>query len=223
MTHYKQGATRGAALFVTAVDDPLDAIDGAFTRVTMRPVESTDSLTAARLAAGDERALAEVFDRLAPAVYAAAVRLVADVNLAEDVVQDVFVDLWSHPDRYDAELGSLRTYLCMRARHRALDVLRSELRRLARQERRERMTSTEPQPEPIDGLLTAETIDAVRKAMRTLPPEQLQLVELAYFQGMSYRDAARVAGIPEGTAKSRLRLALTKLEKLLDHDLLESS
>lgn len=189
----------------------------------MRSVESSDCLTAARLAAGDQRALAEVFDHLAPAVYAAARRLVADVSLAEDVVQDVFVDLWSHPYRYDATLGSLRTYLCLRARHRALDLLRSELRRLARHERRERMVTAEPQGEPIDGVLTAETVDAVRKAMQTLPPEQLQLVELAYFQGLSYRDAARAAGIPEGTAKSRLRLALTKLEKLLDHELLESS
>lgn len=189
----------------------------------MPPVESSDSLLAARLAAGDERALAEIFDRLAPAVYAAAVRLVSDATLAEDVVQDVFVDLWCHPDRYDATLGNLRTYLCLRARHRALDLLRSELRRLARHERRERMISTEPQREPIDGVVAAETIGAVREAMQTLPPEQLQLVELAYFQGLSYRDAARVAGIPEGTAKSRLRLALGKLEKLLDHDLLESS
>jgi RNA polymerase sigma-70 factor (ECF subfamily) len=188
----------------------------------MRPVESSDSLTAARLAAGDELALAEVFDRLAPAVHATAMRLV-DVGLAEDVVQDVFVDLWCHPERYDATLGSLRTYLCLRARHRALDVLRSELRRLARHERRERMMSAEPDREPIDGVLTAETIGAVREAMRTLPPEQMELVELAYFQGLSYRDAARAAGIPEGTAKSRLRLALTKLEKLLDRELLESS
>lgn len=189
----------------------------------MRTVESGDSLLAARLAAGDERALAEIFERLASAVFAAALHLVADTALAEDVVQDVFIDLWCHPNRYDATLGSLRTYLCLRARHRAVDLLRSDLRRLARQDRRERMISTEPQREPIDGVVAEETWGAVRKAMRTLPPEQLRLVELAYFQGLSYRDAARVAGIPEGTAKSRLRLALNKLEKLLDHELLESS
>lgn len=191
--------------------------------VTMPPMESSDALTAARLAAGDERALNEIFAREATVVYAAAARVVADISLAEDVVQDVFVDLWSHPDRYDASLGSLRTYLCMRARHRALDLLRSELRRMARHERRERMVVAEPEPEAVDSVVSEETATEVRKAMQTLPPEQSRLVELAYFQGLSYRDAALAAGIPEGTAKSRLRLALSKLERLLDRDLLESS
>ena len=81
----------------------------------------TDTLLAARLAAGDDHALAEVFDRLAPAAYGAALRVLGNGAAAQDVVQDVFVELWSHPDRYDPAAGTLRTFLLVQARHRAAD------------------------------------------------------------------------------------------------------
>ena len=95
----------------------------------------TDALLAARLAAGDHVALAEVFDRLAPAVYSGALRVLRHHAAAQDVVQDVFVELWSRPGRYDPAAGPLRAYLTMQARHRAVDLVRSDLRRVARQER----------------------------------------------------------------------------------------
>jgi RNA polymerase sigma-70 factor, ECF subfamily len=90
-----------------------------------------DALVAARLAAGDHRALTEVVDRLGPAVYGVALRVLGYHAGAQDVVQDVFVELWSHPDRYDPSAGSLRGYLTMQARHRAVDLVRSEVRRVA--------------------------------------------------------------------------------------------
>ena len=185
-------------------------------------VESGDSLLAARLAAGDERALAELFTAAGHAVYGAAVRLVGDHAVAEDVVQDIFVDLWCNPERYDPGLGSLRTYLCVRARNRSLDLVRSELRRVARQERRERLNPSEPEPSPADHALASATAAAVRAAVELLPADQRRIVEVAYFGGLSYREAAVLLGIPEGTAKSRLRLALAKLSELLDRELLES-
>lgn len=188
----------------------------------LRAVESGDSLLAARLSAGDDRALAELFTAAGHAVYGAAVRLVGDHAVAEDVVQDVFVDLWCHPERYDPSLGTLRTYLCVRARNRSLDLLRSELRRAARQERRERLNPAEPAPTPADHALASATASAVRDAVDRLPPEQRRIVEVAYFGGLSYREAGQLLGIPEGTAKSRLRLALAKLAELLDRELLES-
>ena len=98
-------------------------------------MEGSDALLAARLAAGDDRALADVFDQLAPSVFSGALRVLGNGSAAQDVVQDVFVELWRHPDRYDPAAGSLRTYLVVLARHRAVDLLRSELRRVARQER----------------------------------------------------------------------------------------
>jgi RNA polymerase sigma factor (sigma-70 family) len=104
-------------------------------------VEGGDGLLAARLAAGDDRALAEAFDRLGPAVYRAALQVLGEGSAAQDVVQDVFVDLWRHPDRYDPAAGALRAYLTARARHRAVDLVRSELRRIARQQRHHRLTA----------------------------------------------------------------------------------
>ena len=186
-------------------------------------VEPTDALLTARLAAGDDFALAEAFDRLGPAVYGAALRVLGEWTAAQDVAQDVFVELWTHPDRYDPAAGSLRTYLTVLARHRAVYMVRSELRRIARQERNERLTPAQELRSPGDEVEAAEAAGVVRSAVRLLPDSQRQVVELAYFGGLSYREVALAVGIPEGTAKSRLRLALAKLESVLDRQLLELS
>jgi len=192
-------------------------------QASVAKMEPTDALLGARLAAGDDHALAEVFDGLAAAVYGAALRVLGDCAAAEDVVQDVFVELWTRPGRFDPGAGSLRTYLTVLARHRAVDLLRSELRRLARQERHHRLSPGQRQESPGESVAAAETAGMVRQALRALPDGQRQVVELAYFQGLSFREVAVVAGIPEGTAKSRLRLALAKLEAVLDRELLEPS
>jgi RNA polymerase sigma-70 factor (ECF subfamily) len=190
---------------------------------TVRAVESSGSFLAARLAAGDDRALAEAFDEFGPAVHAVARQILGDPAAAQDVVQDVFVDLWCHPQRYDETLGTLRTYLTLVARHRAQDAVRSELRRSAREQRHVRLVPLPPRRSPEQEVADADTASTVRAAVRTLPEDQRRAVELAYFDGLSYRDVARRIGIPEGTAKSRVRLALAKLETMLGHELLEPS
>jgi RNA polymerase sigma-70 factor (ECF subfamily) len=205
---------------VAGFADPL-LMNGLCTTVT--GVGGTDALLASRLTAGDDLALAEAFDRFGRAVYGAAQRVVGDGASAQDVVQDVFVDLWSRPDRYDPAAGPLRTYLIVLARHRAVDLVRSELRRIARQERHHRLTPGQRPQTPGDEVLAADLAAAIRDAVRTLPDGQRRVVELAYFEGLTYREVARAAGIPEGTAKSRLRLALAKLEMMLDRQLLEWS
>jgi RNA polymerase sigma-70 factor (ECF subfamily) len=186
-------------------------------------VGGTDALLASRLTAGDDLALAEAFDRFGRTVYGAAMRVMGDGASAQDVVQDVFVDLWSHPGRYDPAAGPLRTYLIVLARHRAVDLVRSELRRIARQERHHRLAPGQQPRSPGDDVLAADMAGTIRAAVRTLPDSQRRVVELAYFEGLSYREVALAAGIPEGTAKSRLRLALAKLETMLDRQLLELS
>ena len=180
-------------------------------------------MLAARLAAGDDLALAEIFDRLAPAVYGGALRVLGDDAAALDVVQDVFIELWSHPGRYDPAAGTLRTYLIVLARHRAVDLVRSELRRVARQERSYRLEPGQPAPSPCEEVMASHAAAAVRAAIRLLPDSQRRIVELAYFRGLTCREAADAVGIPEGTVKSRLRLALAKLETMLDRQLLELS
>jgi RNA polymerase sigma-70 factor, ECF subfamily len=186
-------------------------------------VEETDALLAGRLAAGDERALGEIVDRLGPVVYGAALRVLGDASAAQDVAQDVFVELWCHPGRYDPAAGTLRTYLAVLARHRAIDLIRGELRRIARQERNHRLSPGQPPSLPSDEVVAAEAASVVRAAVGLLPQSQRQVVELAYFGGLSYREVALAAGIPEGTAKSRLRLALARLETVLDRQMLDLS
>ena len=218
-----------AAVAQMCLDDPVTTMivaghcPRAGCHASVQGVEGSDALLAARLTAGDERALADAFDRLAPSVFGGALRVLGNGSAAQDVVQDVFVELWSHPDRYDPAAGSLRTYLTVLARHRAVDLLRSELRRVARQERHYRLTPADPAGSASDEVLAAETASAVRAAVQLLPDGQRQVVELAYFEGMTCREVASAMGIPEGTAKSRLRLAMAKLETVLDRQLLESS
>jgi RNA polymerase sigma-70 factor, ECF subfamily len=217
------------ALAQLCLDDPPMALTvaehcrRAGSRASVQGVEGSDALLAARLAAGDDRALADVFDQLAPSVYGGALRVLGNGTAAQDVVQDVFVELWSHPERYDPAAGSLRTYLIVLARHRAVDLMRSELRRVARQERHYRLTPANPPGTASDEVMAAETASVVRAAVRLLPDGQRQVVELAYFEGLTCREVASAMGIPEGTAKSRLRLAMAKLESVLDRQLLEST
>jgi RNA polymerase sigma-70 factor (ECF subfamily) len=203
--------------------DAPEALSLSRNGATVPEMNAADSLLMARLAAGDDSALAEAFDLLGPVVYGAALRVLGQRSAAQDVVQDVFVELWRRPDRYDPELGSLRSFLFMKARHRAMDVGRSELRRNARHERHHRLTPAQRQPSPCEQVTDADAAREVRAAIRLLPVDQRQVVELAYYEDMTCREVAVAAGIPECTAKSRLRLALAKLAMMLDRELLESS
>ncbi len=184
---------------------------------------SSDAALVARLAAGDDHALAEVYDLHARAVYDAARRVVGQDALAQDVVQDVFVRLWTHPERFAADAGSLATYLGLMARSRALDLVRSELRRTARQEKETRLQPADEVFSVAEEVVGAEAARLVRRAIAQLPSDQRRVIELAYFRGLTHREVGLAEGIPEGTAKSRIRLAQAKLASLLDRDLLEQS
>ena len=167
-----------------------------------------------RLIAGEEGALNEIYDQFSSFVYGLALRVIGDARAAEDVSQDVFVSVWERPDAFDPHRGSLRTWLGTLAHRRAVDhVRREEARRRRAIKDAARPVSTPDVEEMALALVTAER---VRSALDTLPDEQRRAIQLAYFGGKTYRQVAEVLGIPEGTAKSRLRLGLRRIAGVLE-------
>lgn len=183
-------------------------------------MDQGDGALVARLAAGDEEALAEIFDRYAAFLFGLARRVTGDRASAEDVVQEVLTTLWSHPDRFDPQRGSLRAFLGVQAHRRAVDAVRKEVRRGSHENRLQAMNPPERDwaPDATDSVGLA---DLVRQAIGRLPESQRQAVELAYYQGCTQSELANVLGIPEGTAKSRLRLAQAKLVAWLSPQFME--
>ncbi len=142
-------------------------------------------------------------------MFAVALRMTRDQQLAADVAQEVFLDLWERPDQWQPERGALRPFLVVVARRRAIDLLRSRTAARRREERHELLRVPGPDlREQVEARLES---TMVRAAVRKLPDEERQAVELAYFADLSHRQVAADLGIPEGTAKSRLRLALARL------------
>jgi RNA polymerase sigma factor (sigma-70 family) len=167
-----------------------------------------------RLIAGEEGALNEIYDQFSSFVYGLALRVIGDARAAEDVSQDVFVTVWERPGAFDPDRGSLRTWLGTLAHRRAVDhVRREEARRRRAIKDAARPVSTPDVEEMALALVTAER---VRSALETLPDEQRRAIHLAYFGGKTYRQVAEVLGIPEGTAKSRLRLGLRRIADVLE-------
>lgn len=172
-----------------------------------------------RLTAGDDTALADLYDRYAGFVYGLAVRMLVDRHIAEDVTQEVFVILWEHPGRIDPGRGTLRGYLATLTHRRAVDAVRREE---ARRRRETRVATLEADaPDIAEALLRSEMAGRVRRAVEVLPEAQRRALELAYFDGYTYRQVADMLGIPEGTAKSRLRMALARISDSLDPELSE--
>ena len=182
---------------------------------------AADRVLVGRLSAGDQAALAEIYSLYGGLVFSVARRVLREAALAEDVTQEVFVFVWVHPDRFDPTRGSLKTWLGLLAHRRAIDRVRAERRRATGEGRVEPPAAIVSE---ADDYLTATWLSGrVRDALDKLPDDQRQAVVLAYFGGRSYREVADELALPEGTVKSRIRLALRKLDSLLrteftDHD-----
>jgi RNA polymerase sigma-70 factor (ECF subfamily) len=172
----------------------------------------SDSDLAEALARGEEGAIQSVIDEFTPLVRNTARRVVRDHTLAEDVVQDTFLALWSEPGRYDPTRGSLGAFLTTVAHRRAIDVVRSEVARSNREQR-----PPEPPP-PVDveeEVWTRELSRTVRQGIETLPEGEREAISLAYFAGLSYASVAERLGLPEGTVKSRIRMGMRRLARTL--------
>ena len=171
-----------------------------------------------RLAAGDQSALAELYDLHGRSVYALAARIVGDRGDAEDIVQEVFAQAWRQAARYDAARATVIGWLLMMTRARAIDRIR------ARHSRPVASGTTVPDlADPIEGqeavAISAEVAGRVGAALRTLPEAQRQAIELAYYEGLSQSDISERLREPLGTVKTRMRSALQKLRVALrDHE-----
>ena len=170
----------------------------------------------ARLAAGEPAALRQLHDRYAGLVFGLARRVLGDDAMAEDVAQEVFVAIWQEPGRFDPTRGSLRSWLGLLAHRRAVDRVRAEVRRAKGEHKLDGTELTANDQNEVDEQLArAWLAGRVQAALAQLPTEQREAVVLAYYGGRTYRQVAVELDIPEGTAKSRLRLALAKLDDLL--------
>jgi RNA polymerase sigma-70 factor (ECF subfamily) len=171
---------------------------------------------AAALVAGSQDALAELYDRYAPLAYGVALRVLGDPARAEDVVQEAFMRIWNNASSFDARRGSLRSWLLTAVRNRSIDYLRGR----AAHERRElelqpELAEGSPRSDPWRQVSQSMERTAVHEALSSIPAEQRQAVELAFFGGYSYREIADMTRVPLSTVKGRMRLALEKLSSYL--------
>ena len=175
--------------------------------------EEDDSSLIRRMAAGDRAALGMLDDRQAPLLLAVTLKLGFDREAAEDLVHDLFLEVWRASADYDPARGAVRTWLLVRLRSRALDRRRSgHARYIVAVE--DLQTVDRPQVPQEDPVLSSDRAAVVRE-MDQLPPEQRQVLELAYFEGLSAAEIGKRVGVPTGTVKSRLASGLGKLRQAL--------
>ena len=173
-----------------------------------------DAELARAVVQGDEPALAELYRRHGAPCFALARRVLVDRVLAEEVVQEVFLRLWRQPERFDAERGSMRSFLFAQVHGRAVDLLRAETARRAREER-EALRSPTVDDDLERAVMELTEGEAVRRALQMLSEGERQAIELAYFGGHTYKEVAVLLEQPEGTVKSRIRSGLLRLRAAL--------
>ena len=193
----------------------LQAVLGAGTS-TSPENRQADQASLARAGRGDERAFAELYDRHARLVFSLALRILQDRADAEDIVQEVFAQVWSQAGRYDASRGSVAAWMLMLTRSRAIDKLR------AKRSRPESAGDAHAAEAVVDlaaaqdlELLSAEQMARLQQALKELPDEQRTALELAYYDGLTNVEVAARLAEPLGTVKTRIRQAVIKLRESL--------
>jgi RNA polymerase sigma-70 factor (ECF subfamily) len=168
-----------------------------------------------RIAAQDREALAEFYDQTAGVIYSTVLRMLSDASEAEEVVQDVYVQVWTKAGSYDAKLGKPFHWALGIARNRAIDRLRARQRRnKVFQESTEEQATNAITPEmDSPALLGADETAKVQSAVKNLPPDQRQAIEMAFFGGLTHAEIAGELGEPLGTVKARIRRGMLKLRE----------
>ncbi|HZR56111.1 MAG TPA: sigma-70 family RNA polymerase sigma factor [Terriglobales bacterium] len=168
----------------------------------------TDAAILSAISSGNENGMAALYDRYSAVVYSVALRVLGDTGAAEDVLQEVFLQLWRNPQLFDPNRGGLGPWLAVVARHRAIDGLR---KRRPETDIADLVVSVE-----FDMAGDAERVRAIKKVKDTLSSmssAQRQAIELAYFEGLSHSEIAAKTGEPLGTIKTRIRSGLLALRK----------
>jgi RNA polymerase sigma factor (sigma-70 family) len=172
-----------------------------------------------RIEGGDEEAFRSLFAIYAPFAMALAVRVVRQTQLAEEIVQEAFLTLWRNPGVFDERRGSVKAWLMTIVHHRAVDVVRREE---AQRRRSDEMVVgiREETEDPTDAVVEAVTApaerEAVRIALRSLPDDQREVLELMYFGGLSQSQVAEKTGAPLGTVKSRALLGMRRMRSMVE-------
>jgi RNA polymerase sigma-70 factor, ECF subfamily len=177
-----------------------------------------DQAALGRMAQGDHSALAELYDRNARLVFSLALRILQNRADAEDVVQEVFAQVWTQAGRYDITRGAVAAWMLTMARSRAIDRLRS---RNSRPETPSETRIVEDLPDTAPrqdlDLLSAEQVEILQRALNELPNAQRMALELAYYEGLTHAEIAERLSEPLGTVKTRIRQAVIKLRESLAH------
>ena len=172
----------------------------------------------AAVAGGSADALERLYDRYASAAYGLARRILGQPDLAEEVVQDVFAQVWREASRYDDARASVAGWIVLLTRTRAIDRLRARRARPDQDQGLEPAAVaplTTPDRSPEQVAISSEDARSVRAALQELPDEQRSLVDLAYYEGLTHSEIAARTGVPLGTIKTRLRTAMTALRGAL--------
>ncbi len=168
------------------------------------------------MANGDHPALAKTYDQMGPAVFSLAIRMLRDRPAAEDVTQDIFVQIWRQASNYDTSRGSPEAWMMMIARTRILDRLRSRSSGIILKPVGDHLPDA-PDAEdwPDDLAITREDAVNVRHALAELPQDQKYAIELAFFDGLTHLEISQKLNVPLGTIKTRIRLGLLKIRDQL--------
>ncbi|MDQ3659419.1 MAG: sigma-70 family RNA polymerase sigma factor [Actinomycetota bacterium] len=166
--------------------------------------------------AGSAEAFAALYDRHSRSAYSLAYRMMGEKQSAEDLVQEVFLKVWRNSASYRTERGSVRTWVLSIVHNRGVDQLRSTASRRRTQDRVEASAPTSQPSEAFTETWRNNQRDQVRDALKTLPDEQLKILELAYFSGYTHVEIAGLLDLPLGTVKGRMRLGLRKVKDYFD-------
>lgn len=171
-----------------------------------------DAAAIRAVAGGDQGALRGLYDRYGRMIHSIALRITADAHMAEECTQDVFMALWRNARSFDPSRARASTWLCAIARNRALDAAQAASRRPTPHDD---VPETGFAPDTADLVAEADRAVLVADAMAKLPPSQLDVLQLAYFDGLSQSEIATRLGVPLGTVKSRMRLAMNRMRDVV--------